>query len=486
LNRTRFACALAMAALAAILLPSILPAQITFQRTYGGIRDEMGWLVQQTIDEGYIVAGSTYSFGAGATDVFLLKLNASGDTLWMRTYGGSREDHGYCVQQTSDGGYIATGGTGSFGVGGDLYLVKTDASGDTQWTRAHGGSQGDCGYAVQQTSDSGYIIAGCTGSFGAGDNDVYLVKTDTDGDTMWTGTFGGPRSDCAYSVQQTPDDGYIIAGHTLSYGAGGDDIYLVKTDARGDTQWTKTFGGSQNDVGNSVLQTADGGYAVAGTTGSFGAGDRDLYLLRTDANGDTLWTKTFGGYTTDVANSVRQATDRGYAIVGTTFSFGNGTGEVYLVRADSCGHLLWTRAFGGDSLEYGLSVDLTNDGGYVLAGMTKSFGADGEDIYVIKTDAGGNVTVTEPKASSTRTPALSLTCEPNPCRGTTTIRLSQFAPSQSPSTLKVFDSQGRLVVSQPVRTSSFPLSTSDLPSGAYFLRLDVGGQHAHTRLVVQR
>ena len=188
-----------------------------------------------------------------------------GDTLWTRTYGGVDDDIGYSVQQTSDGGYFVAGYTGVYPQY-DFYLVKTDPDGDTLWTRTYGGSGYDKAHCGVQTSDGGYMVAGGTQSFGAGDWDVYLVKTDGNGDSLWTRTYGGDRWDWARSIQQTSDGGYIIAGLTQSFGAGWNDVWILKTDANGDTLWTRTCGGSDQDYGAFVLQTTDGGYIVAGYT----------------------------------------------------------------------------------------------------------------------------------------------------------------------------------------------------------------------------
>jgi hypothetical protein len=258
----------------------------SFERTYGGSGDDIGSSVQQTTDGDYIVAGSTYSFGTGSSDVYLIKTDPSGDTLWTRTYGGSDIDYGYSVLQTTDGDYIVAGETQSFGAGpGDVYLIKTDPSGDTLWTRTYGGNGHDWGQSVQQTTDGGYIVSGQTNSFGPGQADVYLIKTDAVGDTLWTRTYGGSGRDYGSSVQQTTDGGYIVAGGTYSFGTGGKDVYLIKTDPSGDTLWTRTYGGSGDDIGSSVQQTTDGGYIVAGRTDSFGAGGYDVYLIKTDPDG---------------------------------------------------------------------------------------------------------------------------------------------------------------------------------------------------------
>ena len=495
MNRTRFASALAMAALAAILLPSFLHAQITFQRTYGGADWDEGYSVQQTTDGGYVVSGYTGSFGAGSYDVYLIKTDANGNTIWTRTYGGGRWEEGRAVEQTSDGGYIITGYTNSFGAGyDDIYLIKTNASGDTDWTRTFGGAESDEGYSVQQTTDGGYIVAGSTSSFGAGSWDVYLIKTKSNGDTTWTRTFGGAWDDGGYSVQQTADEGYIITGYAHSYGAGYWDVYLIKTDSNGDTVWTRTYGGTNHEHGASVQQTADGGYIIAGHTESYGAGYWDVYFIKTDADGDTIWTRTFGGASAESGDLVRQTADGGYIITGYTGSIGAGSYDVYLIRTDAGGDTLWTKTFGDTSRERGSWVQQTTDGGYVIAGNVGSYEANNFDVYLIKTDSLGNVAVAEPKASPTRAPALSLSCEPNPFAGATTIRPSPFALRSSPLALHIYDAQGRAVRSfsslLPAPSSLMWNGSDDLgqplPSGAYFVRLNAGSEHATARVVLQR
>ncbi len=218
--------------------------------------------------------------------MYLIKTNSLGDSLWTRTYGGVYNDFGRSVRQTSDGGYIITGETISFGaVSYDVYLIKTDSLGVKLWTGRYGGTSDEYAFSVQQTSDTGYIIAGYTESFGAGASDVYLIKTNSLGDTLWTRTYGDSSRDQGLSVQQTSETGYIIAGSTESFGAGHSDVYLIKTNSQGDTLWTRTYGGALDDLGFFVRQTSGGGYIVAGTTLSFGSADQDVYLIKTDGNG---------------------------------------------------------------------------------------------------------------------------------------------------------------------------------------------------------
>jgi TolB-like protein len=375
------------------LYPSPNPLSATsFARTYGGTDYDWANSVQQTSDGGYIVAGGTRSFSAGLYDVFLIKTDANGNIIWTKTYGGTYDDWANSVQQTSDGGYIVAGVTGSFGAGlYDVFLIKTDANGNIIWTKTYGGTSADVAHSVQQTSDGGYIVAGGTRSFGAGNFDFFLIKTDANGNIIWAKTYGGTLNERAYSVQQTSDGGYIVAGETWSFGADSNDIFLVKTDANGNIIWAKTYGGTYWDYAFSVQQTSDGGYIVAGYTESFGGGNYDIFLVKTDANGNIIWAKTYGGTLNERAYSVQQTSDGGYIVAGVTYSFGAGGWDIFLIKTEANGDIIWAKTYGGTNLDYTHSVQQTSYGGYIVAGYTYSFGAGWYDIFLIKTDANGNI-----------------------------------------------------------------------------------------------
>lgn len=247
-----------------------------------------------------------------------------------------------------------------------------------------GSIQYDYGMSAKQTSDRGYIIGGSTGSFGNGNTDVYAVKTDSMGIPRVHNTFGGINIDRGNCIRQTSDNGYIIVGYTNSFGAGGYDVYLVKTDSMLQTQWTKTFGGSDWDFGNCVEQTTDGGYIICGETYSYGNGDEDYYLIKTNSTGDTLWTKTFGGLKEDIANSVIQTTDGGYILTGTTKSMGDSLGDFYTIKTNSLGDTSWTNKFGGANLDLGNDILESKYGGYIVGGETKSFGLTDADGILVK------------------------------------------------------------------------------------------------------
>jgi hypothetical protein len=361
---------------------------IQWQKTFGGSEWDEGHSVQQTSDGGYIITGFSGAYiynPIQGGDVCLLKTDPNGNSDWQQTFGGGDDEYGCSVQQTSDGGYIIAGWTSSFGSGNcDFYLIKTEPNGNEKWQKTFGGSEHDRGYSVKQTTDCGYIITGYTQSYGAGSTDVYLIKTDPNGDSQWQKTFGGSGIDWGWSVQQTFDGGYIIAGETDSYGAGELDVYLIKTDPNGDKKWQKTFGGSDHDWGKSVQQTTDGGYIITGYTWSFGAGLYDVYLIKTDPNGNSQWQKTFGGSDHEIGYSVLQTSDGGFIIAGGKGGVYGPPGDVYLVKTDPNGNSRWQKTLGGSSNEHGRSIQQTFDGGYIITGFTHSYGAGSSDVYLIK------------------------------------------------------------------------------------------------------
>jgi hypothetical protein len=372
-------------------LPAIGPSS-HFCKAIGGKKEDGGISLIQTSDGGYVIAGATRSFGAGDWDVYVVKLDANGNLQWTKTIGGPETEEGNSLIQTSDGGYVIAGATNSSGAGYvDFYVVKLDADGNLQWTKTIGGPGYEIGHSLIQTSDGGYAIAGETYSFGAGGKDVYVVKLDADGNLQWTKTIGGKGWEAGFSLIQTSDGGYAIAGYTSSFGAGQLDVYVVKLDADGNLQWTKTIGGKEEDVGTSIIQTSDGGYVIGGGTRSFGAGGTDVYVVKLDANGNLQWTKTIGGKKEDLGSSLIQTSDDGYAIAGVTNSFGAGGTDVYVVKLGANGNLQWTKTIRAKSKNLiKSSIIQTSDGSYVFAGTTRSFGAGGRDVYVVKLDKNGD------------------------------------------------------------------------------------------------
>jgi len=360
----------------------------SWTRTFGGSNIDIGHCVQQTTDGGYIITGYTRSFGTmSGRNVLLIKTNEIGELIWVNGYGGNSDDEGYSVQQTTDGGYIIAGYTKSYGSGMmDVFLVKTDSMGNELWNKVFGGANDEEGYAVLQTDDGGYIIAGATSSFSNGGRDVWLIRTNASGNEIWRKNLGGLSSDGARDIQKTSDGGYIITGWTFSQGGGYlGNALLLKVDSLGNQVWSTAFGGSDVDRGYSVQQTLDGGYILTGYTSSFGAGLDDMLLIKTDNLGNETWKKTFGGSGRDYGHSVQQTPDGGFIITGYTLSFGAGGDDIWLVKTDGNGLEEWNKTFGGSSSDVGYCVKVTKDGGYIIVGHTLSYGAGVHDVWLIKT-----------------------------------------------------------------------------------------------------
>ena len=373
--------------------------------TYGGTGYEYAYSVIQTGDGGYAIAGLTYSYGAGSADSWLVKTDLDGDVQWSRTYGGGYYDEAYSVIQTSDDGYAIAGSTMSFGAGSyDFWLVKTDTNGNHLWNKTYGGTTIDRAYALVETSDGGYVIAGNTYSYGSGQSDFWLVKTNAAGSVLWSRTYGGTSNDCVFSLVNTTDGGYAMAGSTSSYGAGNDDFWLIKTDSNGIAQWNKTYGGASIDDSDgalSVIQTGDQGYAIAGYT-TYGAGAYDdFWLVKTDASGNAQWNKTYHGGGYDEAYSLVQTGDGGYAIAGWTNSYPAGEDDdLRLVKTDAYGNAQWNKTYGGTEHDEAYSLIQTSDGGYAIVGSTSSYGAGSRDFWFVKTEAESGLMWTDSAADT--------------------------------------------------------------------------------------
>ncbi|KYK30073.1 hypothetical protein AYK20_04655 [Thermoplasmatales archaeon SG8-52-1] len=310
---------------------------------------------------------------------------------FMKTYGGTDGDSGDCVQQTTDGGYIITGSTWSFSAGeDDILLIKTDSDGNEIWNRTFGGTNIDWSMSVQQTTDGGYILTGVTLTF-SDYGDVWLIKTDSDGNEIWNKTFGGiDYCDVGHSVQQTTDGGYILTGITNSSGTEEDDydVWLIKTDSDGNEIWNKTFGGTGFEDGICVRQTTDGGYIITGAKVPSDNVDWDVWLIKTDSDGNEIWNKTFGSPRADIGMCVQQTSDGGYIITGLTELYIYG--DVWLIKTDSDGNKMWDKKYGVLQNDgWGWWVQQTTDGGYIVIGFAWSFGPGYADAWLIKTDSNG-------------------------------------------------------------------------------------------------
>ncbi|MCF7809785.1 T9SS type A sorting domain-containing protein [bacterium] len=406
-----------------------------WSRTYGGTEDDNCKTMIQTTDDCFVLAGWTESFGAGGYDMWMVKTNNDGDSLWSRTFGGEDNDRCYSIIQTTDGGYALAGYSYSFGVGeSDIWLVKTDSEGNSLWSRTFGGDSTDCCYSIIQTEDEGYILAGHTKSFGSGEFDMWLIKTDVDGDSIWSRTFGGDSTDYCYSMIQTQDEGFALAGHTRSFGAGREDMLLIKTDTDGNSVWLKTYGGIYVDWCFSVVQSTDGSFLLGG---SIIERRQDIMVVKSDADGDSLWARVFEIPYNEACLSMIHTTDEGYAIAGAC----TGSGGI-LLRIDAEGDSLWSMTFAGERRDEFYSIIQTATGGFVLAGYTWSFGAGEGDFWLVKT---GPDPVSVPSQYHNLQPTnfILQPAFPNPFNSTTNIRFD--LPYKSDVSINICDLSGRSV-----------------------------------------
>ncbi len=312
-------------------------------------------------------------------------------TLWTRTFGGPGSSKAFDVQLTSDGGYILAGYTDEFGAGlFDMYVIKIDSLGDTLWTRTYGGREFENAQAIQETTDDGFIIVGQTNSYGVGLDDFFLVKIDSGGDTLWTRVFGTSYDDRAYAVQQTIDGGYIIAGSTRTSTSSNSDILVLKTDSLGNYIWSSIYGGNASENVNSVFQISNDEFIIGGNTYSYGLGYSEFYLLMIDSYGDTLWTRTYGTEYYEEAFSTQPTLDGGYIMVG-NFEYPEEVRGIYIVKTNSFGDTMWTRIIEDSISTYtrAKAIYQTTDGGYIIAG--EIIGPFYGYFYVIKTNEIGQI-----------------------------------------------------------------------------------------------
>lgn len=401
--------------------PSSVSTASTFANVWGGSNDEFGSGLTQTSDGGYIVTGRTASFNGGNLNMYIAKYDTGGNLTWNRSWGGASIEHGYSIIQTSDGGYAVTGYTMSYGAGdSDIFLAKFDGSGNLNWSRTWGGTNAEIGTGLVQTSDGGYAITGYTKSYGAGNNDVIALKYDSTGAFSWSKSWGGTSNETGESIVQTSDGGLAIAGETYGYGAGGADVFLIKLTSAGILSWNKVWGGTSNEIDRKLVQTSDGGFAIAGYSASYGTGG-DIFLTKCDSSGNISWNKTWGGTNGEYGYGLVQSSDGGYVVAGLTMSFGAGSYDAALIKFDSSGNLAWNKTWGGASIENGHNLALTGDGGYIMSGDTSSFGAGNQDMFLLKFNSSG--VINNCSSPMCQSPSATIT-SPSPTVNTPVVTLN--------------------------------------------------------------
>jgi hypothetical protein len=431
-----------------INLCSSLPSSVLTKTLLGGNQTDFSNHIQQTSDGGYIIGGGSESSqngdvtttNKGGTDCWIIKTTATGSITWSKLFGGNNYDELKQIQQTADGGYIFCASTLSSANGDipytskggfDCWIVKLNSVGDTLWTKLIGGDQPDYASGIQQTADGGYILGAWTFSSGISDitdlshglSDFWVVKLSATGVKQWDKLLGGAGEEELNAIRQTSDGGYVATGFTTSSVSGNvtgtisgvRDMWVIKLNSTGVPVWNKLIGGTDEEIGYSIKQTADGGYIVAGQTSSVSGGNItgpgngliDFLVAKLDASGNITWNKLLGGSNDDVAFSVLQTSDGGYIATGTTSSSlsgnitqaGYGNGDIWVVKINASGAVVWNKLFGGNGADIAKAVQQTTDGGFIISGYTTS-SASGTvignnhgayDVWVLKLDANGNI-----------------------------------------------------------------------------------------------
>ncbi len=315
-------------------------------------------------------------------------MKENGDKIWENSFGGRGADGGNHSIGTSDGGYISVGYTNAYGNGkNDVWIIKTDFTGEREWSRVYGGKLDDYGWGITESIDGGYVIAGETFSFGRGQSDIYLLKIDSTGNMVWNTTFGGLAEDVAYAVVNSDDGGFVVASQTKSYGKGGSDGMIVKFNSDGIKEWHRLFGGKGLDYFKSITIDSIKGYVLAGGTRSFDNGDSQGWLLSVNLDGFPKWEKTYGDKGEDAFNMITRTKDNGFVAVGSSASFfSKGMKDVVMIKLDSLGQKLWMNLYGGKKDDIATAVSECKDGGFILTGETTSYGKGKSDIFLLKTN----------------------------------------------------------------------------------------------------
>jgi hypothetical protein len=479
---------------------------IQWQKAFGGSNHEYSKQIEQTNDGGLIIAGTSESndynvvFNHGGKDYWVVKTNANGSYNWMKTYGGSGDDDLTSISKTADGGYILCGtsnsndGNKSVSYGNtDMWIVKINSLGNIQWEKSYGGSLGDGANSIEQTADHGYIIAGISNSNDGqitnnhGVADYWVIKTDSTGNIAWQKTYGGTGTDRANSIKQTADGGYIIGGYSLS--SNGDvalnhgifDYWVIKTNSLGNITWQKTFGGSALDFCKTVSQTSDHGYVIAGQTNStdgdiiFNNGNSDLYIIKLDSNSNVEWQKTFGGTNSETLYEIKQTSDNGYIMVGSTSSNDGDLptthtyNDIWVVKLGISGSIDWQKSIAGNVYSPSGSIIPTNDGGYAICGNTASYDDDvisingSADYWIIKLAPLSATSVQENQLTN-----IVLSIYPNPTNDFIHINASTSITNESYS---IINTLGQTVLNGKVENDNTTINVQTLQAGVYFLQI---------------
>jgi hypothetical protein len=446
-------------------------------KVYGGDHHELGECIRSTADGDYIIAGSNHTNSFGSYDVYLMKIDQAGDTLWTQHYGTIDTEMGAGVEETPDGSFIAVGNYDAYSPNSprDIYLIKTDPEGNQLQSELLGGSGDDFASQIKKLPNGNYIIIGSYESSGSGNWDIWLLYLNSAGDTLWTKTIGDQNCQWGFSIDNTSEGDFIIGGSYNAMSVNGEDFYIVKVDGSGDTIWTKTYPSSGTDRICDIQATPDGGCVAVGFLGSRSRPLWSIFVLRTDSNGDTLWTRRYGGEIESRAASVIINNESNYVIAGYKEYADPDLINAYILCLNPDGDSLWSKSLARGLWTEANSLIQTSDGGYILTGQTKNYyEEDWElDLYIARLTP--EITAIN---SGIRPQVVQLVYNyPNPFNTSTSIQYN--LPHASAVTLDIYNILGRKVRTfyngyQPAGSHSVIWDADDLSSGVYFYRLTAG------------
>lgn len=464
---------------------------------YGGSGHDYARQIIATADSGYMVVGTTSGFGVLNTDLYAIKTDKNCNHEWSHIYGAAGIEWGYAVRQTFDQGYIFCGFSNQNpATGYDVYLVKVDSSGNLQWSKTLGDADWDFGYGIEISADSGFIIIGKTYSPSNGGSDMLILKTDSLGNQVWKKNFGGIQNETANTIYKTAGGEYLVLGETNSFGAGNSDFYLVKINEQGDSLWTKTYGTIAFDAGNSIDTTATGNYYLFGTSeGNAARPGKEFYIIKIDESGNMINAEFNGGLGEETGRYILQLPNGDHVYGGTTNSNGLGGTALYMIGFSSNNTFLGGAYFGGTDDEEGYAVAMGLDGQLVFAGTTTSENFGGEDVYLVRIDSVHSnfplsmhyyndslVSVNEPFYYN----GSHFTIYPNPFGDRTIISLAnQIQEKFMNATLKITDITGRIV--QSINTGHFPYvfeNNNSLTEGVYLVSIYINNVLIHSEKVI--
>jgi len=450
----------------------------SFEKYLGSTGVDYGYYIQQTSDDGYVVTGKTDSNPSKSTNIFLAKFNSDGSQQWYKTFGGRDVEWGKSVKQTKDGGYIITGWTASYATNGnyDLWIVKTDSDGNEEWNKVVKTYIASDGLDIEQTIDGGYVVVGEVAKAvnNQGIMDAWLLKIDSNGNTEWSKKFGGNQRDVFFEVELTSDNGYVCLGYTVSNSSDNKrDYWIVKTDSLGNMQWNENYDGiGGDDWGRRIRQTDDDGYIFTGASND--PNDHfQIMLVKTNSSGEEEWRKNYGGQYSAQGRGLDITSDGNFILSGSIDHYKNGNTNGWLLKVDNNGDILWDKQFGTRSniadLEY---VQQCEDGGFICTG--KSFSSSTQSDYMlIKVNKFGTVSVEENQLIFSEDFNLSQNY-PNPFNPTT--KINYIIPKSSHVSLAIYNSQGNKIeelVNKTQSEGSYEISwdASGIPSGVYFYKI---------------